>query len=68
MSGKAGHNPNKRFLSKSILQMKFMSRSAPVDLSANSSNRDTQWIVESEDVPERNIYVEGMLWGRRLVW
>lgn len=59
MTGKAGHNPDKRHLSKSILQMKFMSRSNGDDeLNAASSNRDTQWIVDSGGAPERNIVID----------
>ena len=61
MTGKAGHNPDKRFLSKGILQMKFMSRSAhaPEEVSAAGSNRDTQWIVDSGAAPQRNIIIDG---------
>ena len=60
MTGKAGHNPDKRFLSKGILQMKFMSRSSHAEeVSSTSSNRDTQWIVDSGKAPERNIIIDG---------
>ena len=61
MTGRAGHNPDKRFLSKGILQMKFMSRSshAPEEVSTASGNRDTQWIVDSGAVSQRNIIIDG---------
>ena len=40
--------------------MKFMSRSNGDDeLNAASSNRDTQWIVDSGGAPERNIVIDG---------
>ncbi|KAL5265137.1 hypothetical protein ACHWQZ_G006022 [Mnemiopsis leidyi] len=60
MTGRAGHNPDKRFLSKGILQMKFMSRSshAPEEVSTASGNRDTQWIVDSGAVSQRNIIID----------
>jgi hypothetical protein len=70
MTGKAGHNPDKRFLSKGILQMKFMSRSshAAEEVSSASSNRDTQWIVDSGTAPKRNIIVDGEILQLYSTW
>ena len=42
--------------------MKFMSRSshAPEEVSTASGNRDTQWIVDSGAVSQRNIIIDGV--------
>ena len=57
---RAGHNPDKKSLSKSIKQMKFMSRSVfREDESGDEGpDRDIQWISHHGTGP-RTVKIEG---------
>ena len=56
----AGHNPDKKSLSRSIKQMKFMSRSLNREDGSGSDGpeRDTQWISH-HGTQQRTVKIEG---------